>query len=53
MKNHKTLKKGLSCAAVACVFLLAAACGEANVPSGNVEIWGAYNTTKIMREKYD
>lgn len=52
MKNQKCLKKMLCVAAGAGVFLSAAACGG-NVPSGKVEIWSTYNTTKIMREKYD
>ena len=53
MKIHETLKRGFFCAAGASVFLFATACNGNDVPSGNVDIWSTYNTTKIMREKYD
>ena len=53
MKIHETLKRGFFCAAGASVFLFATACNGNDVPSGNVDIWSTYNTTKIMREMYD
>ena len=52
MKSRRAIRF-LSCFAAVWFAVSAASCSGDTLPTGEVEIWSTYNTTKIMREKYD